>query len=353
MRTKTIIIALASAVSMQMNAQETKTKNKVIDLGQVVYRMPVTAEFELINEENKSLRISHVRSSCGCTTVDFPQTSIAAGQTYKVGATYDAKQMGHFEKQVGLYFEDEQSPIMLTLKGLVVDEVHDFGGQYNYNMGDLSVDKIDIEFDDVNRGDRPFQEIHLKNNSDKPLTPVIMHLPPYLKADMSPSTIAPGRSGVARITLDSEQLNSFGLLQTNVYLGNNPGDKVSQEKEISVSTIILPNFEEMSATELANAPKLELSEEEIELVFGKKKRMSGVITLTNTGASTLEVNSLQMFTTGLKVSLSNTRLAPGEEAKMKITADKKELKTTRQRPRILMITNDPKNPKRIIKVKVK
>ena len=353
MRTKTIIIALASAVSMQMNAQETKTKNKVIDLGQVVYRMPVTAEFELINEENKSLRISQVRSSCGCTTVDFPQTNIAAGQTYKVGATYDAKQMGHFEKQVGLYFEDDQSPIMLTLKGVVVDEVHDFGGQYNYNMGDLSVDKIDIEFDDVNRGDIPFQEIHLKNNSDKPLTPVIMHLPPYLKADMSPSTIAPGRSGVARITLDSEQLNSFGLLQTNVYLGNNPGDKVSQEKEISVSTIILPNFEEMSATELANAPKLELSEEEIELVFGKKKRMSGVITLTNTGASTLEVNSLQMFTTGLKVSLSNTRLAPGEEAKMKITADKKELKTTRQRPRILMITNDPKNPKRIIKVKVK
>lgn len=353
MRTKTIIIALASAVSMQMNAQETKTKNKVIDLGQVVYRMPVTAEFELINEENKSLRISQVRSSCGCTTVDFPQTNIAAGQTYKVGATYDAKQMGHFEKQVGLYFEDDQSPIMLTLKGVVVDEVHDFGGQYNYKMGDLSVDKIDIEFDDVNRGDRPFQEIHLKNNSDKPLTPVIMHLPPYLKADMSPSTIAPGRSGVARITLDSEQLNSFGLLQTNVYLGNNPGDKVSQEKEISVSTIILPNFEEMSATELANAPKLELSEEEIELVFGKKKRMSGVITLTNTGASTLEVNSLQMFTTGLKVSLSNTRLAPGEEAKMKITADKKELKTTRQRPRILMITNDPKNPKRIIKVKVK
>lgn len=353
MRTKTIIIALASAVSMQMNAQETKTKNKVIDLGQVVYRMPVTAEFELINEENKSLRISQVRSSCGCTTVDFPQTNIAAGQTYKVGATYDAKQMGHFEKQVGLYFEDDQPPIMLTLKGVVVDEVHDFGGQYNYNMGDLSVDKIDIEFDDVNRGDRPFQEIHLKNNSDKPLTPVIMHLPPYLKADMSPSTIAPGRSGVARITLDSEQLNSFGLLQTNVYLGNNPGDKVSQEKEISVSTIILPNFEEMSATELANAPKLELSEEEIELVFGKKKRMSGVITLTNTGASTLEVNSLQMFTTGLKVSLSNTRLAPGEEAKMKITADKKELKTTRQKPRILMITNDPKNPKRIIKVKVK
>ena len=353
MRTKTIIIALASAVSMQMNAQETKTKNKVIDLGQVVYRMPVTAEFELINEENKSLRISQVRSSCGCTTVDFPQTNIAAGQTYKVGATYDAKQMGHFEKQVCLYFEDDQSPIMLTLKGVVVDEVHDFGGQYNYNMGDLSVDKIDIEFDDVNRGDRPFQEIHLKNNSDKPLTPVIMHLPPYLKADMSPSTIAPGRSGVARITLDSEQLNSFGLLQTNVYLGNNPGDKVSQEKEISVSTIILPNFEEMSATELANAPKLELSEEEIELVFGKKKRMSGVITLTNTGASTLEVNSLQMFTTGLKVSLSNTRLAPCEEEKMKITADKKELKTTRQKPRILMITNDPENPKRIIKVKVK
>lgn len=66
----------------------------------------------------------------------------------------------------------------------------------------------------------------------------------------------------------------------------------------------------------------------------------------------LDINSMQMFTTGLKVSLSDTHIAPGEEAKMKITADKKELKAARSKPRILMITNDPKQPKRIIKVNV-
>lgn len=352
MSRKTIITAFAIAAAFQLHAQQVETKSSTINLGQVIYRMPVTAEFELQNTSGTTLNIENVKTSCGCTTVDYPRNGIAAGQSFKVAATYDSKQMGHFEKQVGLYLDNDEPPVLLTLKGVVVDEIHDFAGQYPYSIGELSIDNRDIEFDDVNVGDRPFQEIHIKNNSDKRLSPVVMHLPPYLKAEVSPTTISPGRSGVARITLDSEKLNTYGLVQTNIFLGNNPGDKVSQDKEISVSTIILPNFEEMTASLLAQAPRLELSEEELMLTFGKKKRMTATITLKNTGASMLDINSMQMFTTGLKVSLSDTHIAPGEEAKMKITADKKELKAARSKPRILMITNDPKQPKRIIKVNV-
>ncbi len=59
---------------------------------------------------------------------------------------------------------------------------------------------------------------------------------------------------------------------------------------------------------------------------------------------------MQMFTTGLKVRLNKSRLDPGESAKMKITAYKKQLKNARSKPRVLMITNDPKQPKTTIKI---
>jgi len=53
---------------------------------------------------------------------------------------------------------------------------------------------------------------------------------------------------------------------------------------------------------------------------------------------------------GLQLSLNKTKLAPGEYAKLKITAVERDLRLVKS-PRILMITNDPNRPKVIIEVK--
>jgi len=45
-------------------------------------------------------------------------------------------------------------------------------------------------------------------------------------------------------------------------------------------------------------------------------------------------------------------LKPGASTKLKITAFGQNLKKVKGTPRVLMITNDPNNPKIIIKVKV-
>jgi hypothetical protein len=79
----------------------------------------------------------------------------------------------------------------------------------------------------------------------------------------------------------------------------------------------------------------------------------GIVGLPNVGKSTLEIRSLQMFTMGLEVSLKDTKLAPGESTKMKITVLTKALKKARTKPRILMITNDPDHGKVMIPVVVK
>jgi hypothetical protein len=57
-----------------------------------------------------------------------------------------------------------------------------------------------------------------------------------------------------------------------------------------------------------------------------------------------------MFTVGLQVSLNKSKLAPGEYAKLKITAMERDLRLVRS-PRVLMITNDPEQPKVVIEVK--
>ena len=55
------------------------------------------------------------------------------------------------------------------------------------------------------------------------------------------------------------------------------------------------------------------------------------------------------MTVGLQVSLNKTKLAPGEYAKLKVTAVERDMRLVRN-PRVLMITNDPEQPKVVIEV---
>jgi hypothetical protein len=106
----------------------------------------------------------------------------------------------------------------------------------------------------------------------------------------------------------------------------------------------------MTDTQLANAPKLKLSANEVNMNFGNKKKRTETITIENVGRSLLDISSLQMFTVGLSVKLNKTHLNPGETAILKITADARTLKSARSKPRVLMITNDPEQPKVVIDI---
>ena len=95
-----------------------------------------------------------------------------------------------------------------------------------------------------------------------------------------------------------------------------PGDKVSADKEISVSAVLLPGFRNMSETQKHNAPVIKLSSETLDLgTFGDKDDKSGTIIIENNGKSRLDIRSMQMFTTGLKVKLNKSKLRPGEIGK--------------------------------------
>lgn len=335
-------------------AQRITASSQVIDCGQVLFRKPVTVHFELLNEGAGALNIKNVESSCGCTDVVYPKGAISENKPFVITATYDAKQLGHFEKYIDVYTNGASLPYILTLKGVVVDQVRDFEGQYQYMLGKLRADIKEIMFDDVHKGDMPSQEIHVLNPTSENVTPVILHLPDYLRADMSPSSIPPGKQGVINITLDSRRLPGYGLAQTSVYLGQSAADKVAPEKEIHVEAILIPATVDISDQRLAYMPKMRISSTVLDLgEFEGKKKKKGTIVIENLGRTDLEITSLQMFTDGLTVDLSDTVIQPGNSAKLRVTVDKKAMKGVKRQPRILMITNDPRYPKVVVDVNIK
>ena len=169
-----------------------------------------------------------------------------------------------------------------------------------------------------------------------------------------PETISPGHGATITVTLHSEKLRDYGLTQTNVYLGKHLGDKVNADIEVPVSAILLPDLSAFANVNKDQAPQLQISTTDIDFTsFDNKSKKTVDVTLQNTGQSALVISSLQMFTSGLKVTLGSREINPGQSTTLKITGIAADLKNVRKRPRILMITNDPDHSKVVINIKLK
>ena len=267
--------------------------------------------------------------------------------------TYDAQQLGHFDKQAAVVTNATAKPFYIRMKGIVLRDYQDLSANYPITMGNLLLDHSELEFDDINRGDQQVQVLHIYNSSTTVCQPNLMHLPSYLKATMVPERLGPGRAGTLTVTLNSKDLHDYGLTQSAVYLAENPGDKVSADHEIPVSAVLLPSFMGMTSAQKQYAPKMQLSKTTCDIQFEGKSKKKDIIEITNKGRTELDISSLQLFTGGLQVSLGKSKLQPGEKTTLKITALRDDLKKVRTRPRILMITNDPDHPKVTITINAK
>ena len=348
-----IILPLFLMAALPVAAQKLVAIKADVDAGKTGYMQPVTAVFEFRNKSHRKLRIERVVPDCRCTTIEYPKNEVGSNEKFEVRMTYDARQLGHFDKQAAIVSNGSSKPFYIRMKGVVLADLQDFSGSYPIEMGDLRLDKAVLEFDDINRGDVQVQELHIYNDGTKTYQPNLMHLPPYLTAVVTPEHLKRGMSGKMTVSLNSAKLHDYGLTQTSIYLAGNPGDKVSPDHEITVSAVLLPSFSDLSATSRGQAPHIQLSKEVVNIDFNGKPKAKDVINITNTGQSELQISSLQMFTSGLQISLGKRALKPGESTKLKITAERAELLKSRTLPRILMIVNDPQKPKVIITINAK
>ncbi len=345
MNKRQLISSLLLCAALPIAAQKLVATKTTIDVGKTGYQQPITAVFEFRNKGLRKLKIKEIRPDCYCTAIDYPKEDIGSGDVFQVRMTYDAKQLGHFDKQAAVISNGTDKPLYIRMKGVVLEHYRDLSKSHPVAMGDLRLNKDQLEFDDVNRGSNQVQELMIYNNGTRAYKPNLMHLPSYLTATMMPETLKPDEEGKMTVTLNSDKVHDNGLTQTTLYLAGNPGDKIRPDHEIGVSIVVLPPFDQWTETQRANAPRMVLSKERVDVTFGNKKHKSDVIEVSNNGKSNLNISSLQLFTGGLKVSLGKRMLKPGETTKLKITAYRDDLKKVRTRPRILMITNDPNKPK--------
>jgi hypothetical protein len=67
------------------------------------------------------LVITSVQASCGCTVTKYTKEAITPGSSGFVTATYNAAHVGVFTKTVTVNANTEGGPVLLTIKGEVVE----------------------------------------------------------------------------------------------------------------------------------------------------------------------------------------------------------------------------------------
>ena len=251
----TLLTVTLAAVAQPRISSNKETHN----FGQIEWKKPVTVEYTITNPGNEPLVLTNVTTSCACAVADWTKEPIAPGAKGTVKASFDAKALGRFDKSIGIYSNATPNLVYLKFTGEVVQEIKDYSKLLPYAIGNIRIDRDEFSFPDVYRGQQPSMTFSIANLSDRPYEPVLMHLPPYLKMEAEPKVLLKGKKGTIKLTLDASQLQDFGLTQTSVYLSRFSGDKVSEDNEIPVSAILLPDFSRMTEKDSLNAPSIHIS----------------------------------------------------------------------------------------------
>jgi hypothetical protein len=120
------------AQQVAQNSVETK-KEKVngpvasfdqtaFDMGEIEQKVPKTATFVLKNDGNEPLIIASAQASCGCTNLQYDKVPIMPGKSTNISATYNAANPGNFTKSVTVRTNASDQPVVLTIKGNVVEK---------------------------------------------------------------------------------------------------------------------------------------------------------------------------------------------------------------------------------------
>ncbi|UYZ62055.1 DUF1573 domain-containing protein [Hymenobacter weizhouensis] len=112
------IPAAVAAAPVASSAVQWRTTQH--NFGEIVQAVPVTATFTFRNTGKVPVLLTQVQGSCGCTATSYPTEAIQPGQSAAITATFNAANLGGFNKTVTVTTNTADAPQVLTLRGTVV-----------------------------------------------------------------------------------------------------------------------------------------------------------------------------------------------------------------------------------------
>ncbi len=224
-----VILLFFAAVSMAqapMNKPLIWSPNRTHNFGDLREGQIVAHNFKIFNRGGDTLRITKLRSSCGCTVANVGSKVLAPGDSTLIRVTFNTKnKRGVQRKTIFVLSNDPYSPrLKFTLNATV------YGKNDNIEMikkgPKLKLQTYQLQLGKIDEGTIKTTHIKYKNVGKYPLT--IQQLKTsskFIKVIPNKLKLKPNEIGEAEIKIDTKGLQG-SLARTVMFYSNDPLDSI-------------------------------------------------------------------------------------------------------------------------------
>jgi hypothetical protein len=339
-----IALMAITGLGQELQAQGGKVqfRTAVHDFGKIKEEEGrVTARFVFKNTGTAPVKLTSVKTSCGCTTSDWTRTEVSPGDSGTVEAIFNPdNRPGPFDKGIVVTTSGTPSSIILRIRGDVVPKPKGPDYHFPFQEGNIRFKTNHITFGSVLHDQVDSAFTILYNLSDKPIKvlPKQTQIPSYIRVVAQSRTIPPHDTLRLDFQFNPALKKDWGFFFEYFFLATDDPEKPM--KRVNLSADIREHFENTPESR-RTAPKLVL--DKVQHDFGKISQSEEVavdFVLKNEGMGPLMVRKVQVSCGCTVVDLEKEELAIGEQATMKVTFNP-GTRTGNQQKEINLITNDP------------
>lgn len=176
---------------------------------------PRTVNFRFRNVSRRSVTLTKVTTTCGCTVAKFGKKPLAPNEEDSIQLTFHPKnRQGEIYEEALVYTTlSDRSPVArLTLSGYVTET--DGWSHLPISMGCLKLTRKQVTFDGEEQ--KATERIACVNSGDRPVRPKAILLPLCLTFWSEPAVLAPGQGGDLVIALDRRKLGKSDDIQEHL-----------------------------------------------------------------------------------------------------------------------------------------
>lgn len=353
------ICCLLGTVSAQNDiSQQLKFSEKTFDIGRKREDKGKVSHIYMItnlgNVEAKLLKYE-IDPKWKNVTITWDVTSIKQYERIHLNVTMDPKGMKWaFQipfKLTTLIGRDTVTYDM-KMKGYIDPAPTTKEEQYSMQEGHLKYITNSISYSRLGKNSVKQDTFKFYNAWDSVMTFRAGKVPACIKINYLTPSLKPNEEGFVVFTFNAEILNDWGnVFNSFTVLTNDPIPASHHgKKTFYISGEIYDDFSTWSPEQLKNAPRILIDEEEYnfgECVTGDEIKHD--FRITNIGKSALIIHKVKTSCGCTTSQMEKDTLAPGESTYVKALF-RTQGKTGRQPKDIFIITNDPEQPKVILKI---
>lgn len=302
-----------------------KFEEKIHDFGDVLESQgTLTHTFTFRNVSAKPFVVHNVVSSCGCTTPEWTKEPVMPGKDGAIKVTFNNDQGAYpFDKSLTVYVSSLNRPVILRIRGNVVDRKKPLSSAYPVRFGVIGLRQKDFSIGYIDQGIAKADYTQIANVSRKDATVTAAVLSdPAFKLTVTPNPVPAGKTAKLTFTVDpsASPRKMWGRHTFKAGLSVN-GQRVPGS--IEVTGIIIDNFTELTGAQIADAavPVVEKSYFEFgEIKAGKV--VTAEYTVVNSGKSPLVIHAIDTKEQGVGVtSALPMTIGAGKSGKVTVRFD--------------------------------